>query len=152
GQIHGRQLPLAQRVRDPRLETASLLLVADLQPILEQHDAAIDHVLLDSWAELEKRLLLFLRAEAHDPLDARSVVPAAVEENDLPRPRKVGHVALHVHLALLARGRRGQGHDPKDARAHTLGDGADRAALPGPVAPFEDGDDAQALVLDPLLK
>ena len=53
---------------------------------------------------------------------------------------------------LLAVGRRRQGDHPEDARADTLGDGADRPALAGPVTSLEHDDDAQALLLDPSLQ
>ena len=69
-----------------------------------------------------KRLCCFGRAEAHDVFDAGAVVPAAVEDHDLAAGRKVLDVALHVHLALLAVGRRRQRHDAEDARADPLGD------------------------------
>ena len=62
------------------------------------------------------------------------------------------HVALHVHLALLALRRRGQRHDAEHARAHALGDRLDRPALAGGVAAFEDDADLQALRHDPLLQ
>ena len=61
-------------------------------------------------------------------------------------------IALHVHLALLALGRRGQRDDAEHARADALGDRLDRAALAGAVAPLEDDADLQPLVLDPLLQ
>ena len=62
------------------------------------------------------------------------------------------HVALHVHLALLAVGRRRQRHHPEHARADALGDRLDGAALAGAVAPLEDDADLEALVHDPLLQ
>jgi hypothetical protein len=39
------------------------------------------------------------------------------------------HVALDVHLRLLALGRCGQGDDAEDAGADAFGDGLDGAAL-----------------------
>ena len=96
--------------------------------------------------------MLFLGAEAHHVLDARAVVPTAVEDHDFARGRKMLHVALDVHLRLLAVGRRGQRHQAEHARADALGDGLDGAALAGGVAALEDDDHAQALVLDPLLQ
>ena len=94
---------------------------------------------------------LFLRAEAHDPLDAGPVVPAAVEDDDLARGREMRHVALDVHLRLLALGRSGQGHDPEHPRAHPLGDPLDRAALAGRVPALENDADLRAGGLHPLL-
>jgi hypothetical protein len=60
-----------------------------------------------------------------------------------PRRGEVLHVALHVHLRLLAVRRRRQRDDAKHARAHALGDRADRAALAAAVATLKDDDDAQ---------
>ena len=106
----------------------------------------------NSGQQLEEPLVLLVGAEAHDVLDAGAVVPAAVEDHDLAGRRKVLHVALHVHLALLAVRRRRQRDDAEDARADALGDRLDRAALAGRVAPLEDDDDAQPLVLHPVLQ
>ena len=69
-----------------------------------------------------------------------------------PAAGKCVHVALHVQLRLLAVGRRGQRDDAEHAGADALGDGADGAALAGGIAALEDHDDAEALVLDPLLE
>ena len=98
----------------------------------------VDDVLLDHRAQLEKPFVLLLGAEPHHVLDAGAVVPAAVEDHDLAGRREVRHVALHVHLALLAVRRRRQRHEAEDARADALGDRLDRAALAGGVAPLED--------------
>ena len=69
-----------------------------------------------------------------------------------PAAGKCCDVALHVDLRLLAVRRRRQGDDPEDARAHPLGERADRAAFAGAVAALEDDDDPQALLLDPVLQ
>ena len=42
GRSIGAQLPLPQRILDARLEAPLLLFVADLEPVLEQDDAAVD--------------------------------------------------------------------------------------------------------------
>ena len=151
-EIHRAQLPLPDRIVDARHETALLLLLTDLEPDLEQPDAAIDHELLDDRAELEEALVLLGRAEAHDVLDAGPVVPAAVEDHDLAGRREVLDVALHVHLGLLPVRGRGQGEDAKDARAHARGHRLDQPALAGGVAALEDDDDPLAGRLDPVLQ
>ena len=99
-----------------------------------------------------KPLRLLLGAETHHPLDARAVVPAAVEDHDLARGRQVRQVALRVHLRLLALGRRGQRDHAKHPRAHALGDRLDRAALAGAVAPLEHDADLESLGHHPLLQ
>src|SRR5262249_2026246 len=88
----------------------------------------------------------------HHALDARAVVPAAVEDHDLARSRQVGHVTLQVDLGFLTLRRRGQRDHPEHARAHALGDRLDRAALPRAVAALEHDADLEALALHPLLE
>ena len=134
------------------VETARLLLLAHLEPVLEQDHARVHHRLLPQRHHVQELLDQFLRGEAHDALHAGAVVPAAVEDDDLAGRRQVRQVALHVHLSLLAVGGRGQRNRPEDPRADALGDGLDRAALAGAVAALEDDADLQALVLDPLLQ
>jgi hypothetical protein len=58
------------------------------QPVLDEHDA-IEDVSLELGADQEKALMLRLRAEPHDILDARPVVPAAIEDHDFARRREV---------------------------------------------------------------
>src|SRR5580693_2132396 len=150
--IHRAQLPLADRIVYARLEALLLLLLADLEPDLDEPGSVLDEELLDDRAEFEKALVLLGRAEAHDVFDAGAVVPAPVEDHDLAAGRKALDIALHVHLALLAVGRGRQRDDTEDPRADPLGDGLDRAALARRVAPFEHDDDPLAGGLDPVLK
>jgi hypothetical protein len=96
--------------------------------------------------------MLRLCAETHYVLDASPVVPTAIEDHDLARRRKMREVALKVYFRLLAVGRRRQRHHPEYAGADPLGDGLDRAALPGGIASFEDHHHAQALLFDPVLQ
>jgi hypothetical protein len=151
-EVHVRQLPDLARIVDAALQAAGLLLFAHLEPVLDEDDARVDHRLLDCGQHGEEALRLLFGAEAHDALDPGPVVPAAVEDDDLPRGGEVRDVALHVHLGLLALGRRGQRHDPEDAGAHPLGDRLDRAALAGAVAALEDDADLRAGRLHPLLE
>ena len=124
---------------------------ADLQPVLQQHDPRVDHGLLDRRGQLEEPLGLLRLAEAHHPLHAGAVVPAAVKDHDLAGGRKVREVPLDVHLRPLTLGRGGQGNDPEHARAHPLGDPLDRAPLPGGVPALEHDADLGPRRLDPLL-
>ena len=88
-EVHVGELPDLPRVVDPALEPSCLLVGADLQPVLEQDDAGVDHRFLDGRHLLQEPLGLLGRAEAHHPLDARAVVPAAVEDHDLAGRREV---------------------------------------------------------------
>src|SRR5208337_5201248 len=74
-----------------------------------------------------------------------AIVPAAVEQDDFPRRRQVGDVALKIPLAALALGRRAERHDTADARVQALGDALDDAAFSGGVAALKNDNDAQAL-------
>jgi hypothetical protein len=74
------------------------LVGADLQPVLQQQNPRIDHGLLDRRHLLQEPLGFLRLAEAHHPLDAGAVVPAAVKDHDLTGGRKVREVPLDVHL------------------------------------------------------
>jgi len=124
--------------------TASQILISRVPPSIMK--------LLDHGAELEETAVLVVGAEAHDVLDAGAVVQAAVEDHDLAAGWKMLDIALHVHLRLLAIGRRRQGYDAEGARADPRGDRLDGAALAGGIAPFEHDDDALARVLQPCLQ
>src|SRR5262249_27976161 len=133
-------------------KTAFLLFVADLEPVFDQLNTAVDNEQLELGADLEKTVVLVVGAEAHDAFDAGPVVPAAVKDHDFTGRRKVRYVALQIQLSLLSIGRRRQRHDAEHARTDPLGDGLNRAALPGGVAAFEDHDDTQVFALDPVLQ
>src|SRR5262245_50868750 len=62
------------------------------------------------------------------------------------------HVALDVHLALFALGRRWQSHYTKYAWAHAVGDGLDRSALTGAIPAFEYHAGLEPFVHYPLLQ
>ena len=126
--------------------------LADLEPELEQPDAAVDDEILDCGTELEKAAVLGLAAESHDVFDAGPVVPAPIEDHDLAGGGKMRHVALEKHLRFFAVRRRRQGHDAKYARAHPLGDRLDGAALSGRISSLEDDDDALSGLPNPVLE
>ena len=152
GQVHRAEFPLAERIRHARLEAALLLLVAGIQPDFDEPDAALHDVFFQLGTQFEEAGVLLLRAKAHHVFDAEAVIPTAVEDDDLARRREVRHVTLHIHLRLLAIGRRRQRDGAKHAGADPFGQGANGAAFARGVAALEDDDHAQALVFDPLLK
>ena len=134
------------------LKRRLLLLHPDLEPQLDEDDAGIDSEFLDQRAQFEETLVFGRRAEAHDIFDAGAVVPAAVEDHDLAAGRKLLDIALQEQLGFLAVGRRGQGADTENPRAHLFGKGLDGAALAGGVASLEQDDHLQLLGLDPFLQ
>jgi hypothetical protein len=92
---------------------------------------------------------VIFRAELHHPLDACPIVPASVEDDDFPGRRQMPHIALNIHLRLLALGRRRQRDDAKHTRTDALRDRLDHSTLAGPVASLEHDDDLEALGDDP---
>jgi hypothetical protein len=106
---------------------------------------------LELRADGEELPVLLRGAEAEHELDAGPVVPAPIEDHDLPGRGEVLEIALDVHLALLPFRGRGQCDDANDAWADTLSDRLDDAALAGRIAAFEDDDDALARMPHPVL-
>src|SRR3982074_2545950 len=134
------------------MEPSLLLLLTDFQPDLDQDDAPIGGIFLDLRAKLEKPAMLLVAAEAHDVFDAGAIIPAAVEDHDLPGRRESLDIPLHEQLGPFPIGRRRQRHDAKDARAHPFGDGLDGAALARGIAALEHDDDPRDFGLDPSLQ
>ena len=143
---------MPDRILDPGLKTAPLLVLAYVEKILQQIDAAVHHLALNGGRELQEPLVLFVAAEAHHAFDARPIVPGAIEQDDLTGGREMSHVALDIDLALLAARRRRQCHVLEHARAATLHDPGDHPALAGGVAALEHDDDAGALGYRPGLE
>src|SRR4029453_17112135 len=75
-----------------------------------------------------------------------------IEDNDLARGWEVRHVALHVHLALLAVGWSRNARDPENSRADSLRDGFNRAPFARAITAFKHDDDTQSFVFYPVLK
>ena len=150
-EVHGGQLPAAHRVLQPRLEPALLFLVADGEPVLSQQDAFLDQQPLEDGALVQEPAVLLLGAKTHDVLDASAIVPAPVEQDQLPRGGQVADVPLEVPLGALALGGSGQGHDAGQPGVEVLGDALDRAALARRVPALEDDHDAGTLGAQPLL-
>ncbi len=151
-QVHRRQLPLPDGVDLSDGEAGPLLGLGHREPELDQVDAgAGEHPL--QLRDLPHELpVLLRRGEAHHSLDARPVVPGAVEQDDLPGGGKVLHVALEVPLRRLALARLVEGDHRGAARVQVLHEPLDRAALPGGVAPLEQDDQPLATLLHPVLQ
>ena len=137
---------------DTHREAQVLLVVGDRKPVLDQDDAGANQHLFELGNGAEKLLVLVVGAKAHDLLNPRAVVPAAVEEDDFAAGRQMRNVALEVPLAAFALARRRQCGDAADARIEALRDALDDAALAGRVAPFKEHDHLEFLVHDPVLQ
>ncbi len=87
---------MTQRIGDARFETAFLLLVANLQPELDEQDAVVDNIHLELGTDFEKLLMLCLRTKAHHVFDTGPIVPAAIENDDFTCRGEVSEVALHI--------------------------------------------------------
>jgi len=151
-EVHGAELPLFGGVLEAALEAAFLLVVADGKPVFDEDDAGADEHAFELGAGAEEFAVFPVGAEAHDAFDACAVVPGAVEEDHFAGGGELGDVSLKVPLGFFAFGGGSQGDNAGDAGIEGLGDPLDDAPLSGGVSAFEEDDDFQALVLDPLLE
>src|SRR6516164_9774564 len=85
--VHRAQFPLPKRIVDARLKSPFLLVLADLQPNLDQPNPAIHDVFLDRRTQVEEALVLRLGTKSHDVFDSSPVIPATVKDDDLA-PRR----------------------------------------------------------------
>src|SRR5262249_46348929 len=93
-EVHRRKLPDLSPVFDARLETPRLFLGAYLQPVFQEEDSGIDHLLLDGRSGLQEPARLLFGTETHDALDAGAIVPAAIEDHDFAGRGEVRKIAL----------------------------------------------------------
>src|SRR5438093_4324243 len=100
-QVHWAELPALAGIVDASKEARLLLLIADREPVLDEHDPRAHEHALELRARAHELVVLLVGAEAHHPLDAGPVVPAAVEQHHLARRRQVLNVALEVPLRAL---------------------------------------------------
>src|SRR5688572_4860031 len=148
--VDRRQLPALERVGEAFGEAFFLLRLVAAQPVLEQQDPVVDKLLLEQRRILQESLDLRSGGEAHHLLDAGTVVPAAIEQNEFAGGRQVRHVALEVPLRRFALTGLGQRGNAALARIDVFADRVDRATLAGGVAAFEQHHHALALVLQPV--
>jgi hypothetical protein len=133
----GDSFPLAHRVDLTDREPGPLFGLRDREPQLGQADAVVDQHLLEQRDLAYELLVLIGCAEAHDPLDARPVVPGSVEQHDLARGRQVVDVALEVPLGAFAVCRLLQRDDARTARVEVLHEPLDGSALASRVTTLE---------------
>jgi hypothetical protein len=100
----------------------------------------------------EKLFAVRVGAEAHDAFHACAIVPAAVEQHDFSGPRQVRDITLKIPLRAFAFGGSGQCDNPTDTRVQPLGNPLDDTALPGRIASFEEDDQFELLVDNPILQ
>ena len=135
--IDRRKLPSLHRIVDAVEEPVLLHVLVATQPIFDEQDAVVGELALELGNRVQERVGFLRRAEPHDFLDARAIVPAAIEQDDLALGRKMLDVALEVPLAPFALGRRGKRHHAALPRVQHPREHVDRAALACRVAPFE---------------
>ena len=151
-QIHRAEFPQFRRIGQALLKPALLFLVADRKPVLDQLDSVTDQHAFELGAAVQECAIFLFRAKSHHPLDPGTVVPGAVENDDLARGGQMRDVALKIPLRLFAFGRGRQRHDMTDPGVERLGDALDRASFACGVAALEDDRDTVARCLDPFLQ
>ena len=135
----------------PCLEAPALLLVRDRKPVLEELDAGPHQHALEFRHLAHELEVLDRIAEPHDALDARPVVPGAIEEHHVAPCGQMLHIALEVPLAHFVLGRLFERDDAGGARVQVFHEPLDSASLACRIAPFEQDDDLLAGGLDPVL-
>jgi len=134
-----------------RLEPALLLSVAYREPVLDELDPRTHQHPLELRAGAHEVLVLLVGAEAHDPLDAGPVVPAAVEKDHLAGAREVLRVTLEVPLRRLPLGGGAERYHSTDAGIESFDDALDHATLSGGIPALEDDHNFEAARLDEFL-
>jgi hypothetical protein len=94
---------------------------------------------------------LLVIAKPHHVLYQNTVVPAAVEEDDLAGGRHLSDVSLRIQLRPLTFRRRRQRDMSEDARADALHDAMNYSAFTGGVASLENHYNLRASGLHPVL-
>jgi len=101
-EIHGTELPLLQRIVD----TAENRKYCSSSVIENQYFNSLmperTSMRSNSGTERKNSSYSSARAEPHDLLDARTVVPAAVEQDDFAGCGEVRHIALEIPLRAFA--------------------------------------------------
>src|SRR5262245_12844677 len=129
-----------------------LLLVRDREPIFNEHDARAHQHLFELGNRAQELLVLLARAEAHNVLYTSTIIPAAIEEDDLASSRQVRNVALEIPLRTLALIGCRQRRNPANARVQTLRYPFDRTSLAGRISAIEDHHQLEFLVDHPILE
>ena len=121
------------------------------EPVLEQPDSgAHEHPFQIGY--LPHKLEVFEGVtKAHYALDARPVVPGAIEEDHFSGRRQVFYVALKIPLPSLMIGRLFEGYDARGPRVQMFHEALDGTALAGCVPSFTNDHDTFARHLDPVL-
>lgn len=114
-----------------------------------QFNSALDDVMLEFRANVQKLLMLLSRAESHDILNPRTVIPTAIKDYDFAGGGKMSYVALNVHLGPLAIRRSWQGNHSKHARTYPLRHRANRTALARSISALKDDNYTQTFLLHP---
>src|SRR5262249_15234191 len=101
---------------------------------------------------VEELLDVRVCAEPHHALDARAIVPTAIEQHEFADRRQMGDVALKIPLRALALARYGERDDAAHPRIQALRDAFDDAAFSGRIASLEQHHHFEFLLNDPVLE
>ena len=119
------------------LEALELLLVANLQPELDDNAASVPDVVFEVVDFSVGTQPVRLAAESLDPLDEYATKPGAVENDHSPEPRHVTPESPEVRLCTLLFGGRSDRDDLVLPRIHGRHYPANGAALAGCIRTFE---------------
>jgi hypothetical protein len=149
--VDGRELPVLQRAVPAVVKPLQLHELTDIEPELEEVNAVRDNKAFKSRHFFQKGFMLFGRAKSEYLLDARPVVPGAIERDELAGCWEMRDISLEIPLPTLGLARFWQSDVAGGARVHVLAEREDRAAFAGSITPLKQAYDTIAGVLKPVL-
>ena len=152
-EVHRAQLPLAQRIVDPRHEAPLLLVLADLEPELDQDDPGIDEPLLELGQFSRKFLTFLLACRSPSHARRRRDCTSCGRRSRFRRPPGNARCSAADRAASSRRSSGALSATTRKVRGLTRSVIAlIEAALAGGIAPLEDDDDPCAGCAHPVLQ
>ena len=136
-QVDFTEFPLLQRIGLAHMETFSLYLFTDTEIEFDQQAALAYQILFESHYTLHEVEVLFFGTKLEHRLNQSTVIPAAVEDRDLPSPGQLRDIFLEIPLTVLLPGGLAQRNNTVVPRIHIEGYALDGTTLACCIASFE---------------
>ena len=145
GEVHVRELPALQRLGIAGLEAGPLLFEGDGEPVFDDDDPGPYEHPLELEGQLVQELgMLFLAAEAHDPLDVGAVVHDRSKRTISPAAGRCSTCLLEITTGCAGARSASAARPPGRCAGGAFGDPPGDATLARRSAALEDHQDLQA--------